>query len=1076
MSPLQQGSALSCAFPVLVNERVIGILDVESSTINAFDEHDERFLNTISSSVGTALERLRLFKEERRRTRVLNALYFATKSLAQSLEPEVIAENLIATMDELLGYEYVSLHLLEPDGQKLVPMALSPKMRSLRMYERGRDLIIEHTSMIGEGIIGWVAQHGQSIRTGDVSKDPRYQYVINGIQSELCIPLIARGNVIGVLNIESTLLDAFGEDDESLLTALANSAAISLENARLYQDALEAAERRAVLHRISQDIVRFGQDFEQIYKTIHEAAGKLMSCDVFVILLCDERSSSNVSVYTVENGQRLEAQHTPEDQGLAATVISKGRSIAAVNEVEIGKLDPVRLGSSRHVKSLVAVPMRMGDRIIGMISAQSYEPYAYEAEEQVLLEMLAAHAATAIENGRLFEEQGRRSKIIEALADIANEIATTRDVQAALDQITHRALDLLNANHVSIYLLQDDRATLKAVSAHGVYREELLSYSIKPGEGITGNIFLRGKPEIIHDMSVDTRRVTVPGTPKSDAILESMMCAPLILRGSSIGVINAWQLKENGLFNETELNFLVGIAHQVSICIKLGRLFHETNRQAQEAAAIAEVGRDISATLKLDTVLERIVSYARELLHAETSAVYLADPATATLRAIATLGKDAEQVKDYPLPIGKGILGNIALQNIGEIVNNTANDPRVVFVDGTQEEPFEHIMGVPIMLKDKHTGLLAIWRSGIGTDFAPRELDFLTNLARQTAVAIENASLYDETQRRIIELEIINRVSTSMRLAQSMEEMLPILLHETMALLNTPHGSIWMYSQTSNMLVQTISHGASAGIAHTSLSPIDGIVGHTFTSGKSYIASDLKNDPLLSSLNRESVHPGITGIFIPIQSTAGPVGVLVIGVEQGRRLTQEINLLTILAEITGNSIHRVQLFEQSQMQVRRLTTLRDIDAAITSSFDLRLTLNILMDQTLNHLNVDAVEVGLYHPDIQSFTYLASAGFQTPSSHPPAGAPGRRSGRAGYSQTIHSACYRPAECARDTERTIDPAGGICHLHWHSADRKRPDQGCLRDLPSFAAFAHPGLDGVPAHTGRAGGHRHRQLPAL
>jgi PAS domain S-box-containing protein len=977
-SSIVSGILAELSIPIRVNGRIVGVLEVASTTSNAFGENDERFLNTISSSVGTALERLRIFREEQRRSRELNALYYATKSLAQTLKVEVIAENLVSTMDELLGYEYASLYLLDDDERHLIPLAISQKLRHLRAQERVDQSPDQSNGTLGEGIIGWVAEHGQPLCTGDVEAEPRYQRMLKGIKSELCVPLIARGKVIGVLNIEAPIPDAYGEDDESLLTALANSAAISLENARLYQDALEAAERRAVLHRISQDIVRFGQDFEQIYMAIHEAAEKLMSCDVFIISLCDESTSSTVSVYTVENGKRLEAQRIPQDQGIGANVINEGKSIAAKNEAEIVKLDPIRFGSSRHVQSLVAVPMRVSNRIIGMISAQCYEQYAYGAEEQVLLEMLAAHAATAIENGRLFEEQGRRSKIIEALADIANEIATTRDVQAALDQITHRALDLLNANHVSIHLLQDDHVTLKAVSAHGAYRENLLSYSIKSGEGITGNIFLKGKPEIIHDMSLDTRRVTVPGTPKSDAVLESMMCAPLILRGKSIGVINAWRLKEIGLFNETELNFLVGIAHQVSICIESGRLFHETNRQAQEAAAIAEVGRDISSTLNLNIVLERIVSYAMELLNAETSAVFLTDTSTSTLRAIATLGRDSEELKHHSLPIGTGIIGTIAQQNVGEIVNDTLNDPRAVTVQGTEDEPFEHIMGVPIVLKDKNTGLLAVWRSGLGTDFAPRELNFLTSLARQTAVAIENARLYDETQRRIKELEIINRVSTSMRMAQSMEEMLPILLTETMALLDTSNGSIWMYSHTSNMLVQKISHGASSAIAYTSLSPIDGIVGHTFTSGKRYIADDLKNDPLLSSLNRESITPGLTGIFIPIQSTAGPVGVLVIGVPQGRQLTEELNLFTILAEITGNSIHRVQLFEQSQMQVRRLTTLRDIDAAITSSFDLRLTLNILMDQTLNHLNVDAVQIGLYQTDIQSLTYLASAGFQAPN--------------------------------------------------------------------------------------------------
>ncbi|MGE5464042.1 MAG: GAF domain-containing protein [Syntrophothermus sp.] len=1145
--PIASGIECELSIPIRVNGRVIGVLNVESKTPDAFGENDERFLNTITSSVGTALERLRYSKEEQRRSRELNALYLATKSLAQSLMPEVIASNLISTIEEVLGYEYASLYMLDADGQRLLPLAASQKMLSQKAHERDNEFRGRGTGALGKGITGWVAQYGRPIRTGDVDQEPRYERVLHEIKSELCVPLIARGRVIGVLSVKSTQPDAYSENDESLLTALASSAAICLENARLYQSALEAAERRAVLHRISQDIVRFGQDFEQIYLAIHEAAGQLMSCDVFIISLRDDPSDSNIAVYTVEEGIRYEPEGAPSKVGLAGKVINEGKSITLRNEEDIHKVDVIHFCAAKHVQSVVAVPMRMSDRILGMIAAQSYEPYAYGAEEQALLEMLAAHAATAIENGRLFEseqkrrqeaenlrqaataisstldpdqvlreilkalkhvihydnasvfmhegewlrmavcqgfpefekligkkfpasdelfeqmkntqqpiiiedaqrdsrfkkwgntfhvhgwmsvplvtrgrvmgcitldnyktgayskgiletamafanqaaaalenarlfqEQGRRSRIIEALADIANEIATTRDVQAAMDQITQRALELLNANNVAIYLLQDDNVTLKTVSAHGLYRKEILSHTRKAGEGMTGNVFLKGKPEIINDTHIDPRRVVVPGTPENPESKESLVCAPLILRGRTIGVINAWRLKENGLFNETELNFLVGIAHQVSICIESARLFQETNRQAQEAAAIAEVGRDISATLQLDAVLERIVSYAMNLLNAETSAVFLTDPSTSTLEAIATLGKDSEELKNHLLPIGSGILGNIALQNVGEIVNDTFNDPRAITVQGTQDDPFEHIMGVPIMFKDKHTGLLAIWRTGVGNDFTSRELDFLTSLARQTAVAIENARLYDEIQRRVKELEIINRISTSMRIAQSMDEMLPILLNETTALLDSPHGSIWMYSHPTNMLVQKLAYGSATKVAHTSLNSGDGIVGHTFTSGKRYIASDLKNDPLLFESNRQSIQPGLTGIFVPIQSTAGPVGVLTIAVNQNRQISEEINLLSILAEITGNSIHRVQLYEQSQMQVRRLTTLRDIDAAITSSFDLRLTLNILMDQTLTHLNVDAVEIGLYHPDIQSMTYLASAGFQIPSPSRP----------------------------------------------------------------------------------------------
>ena len=820
--------------------------------------------------------------------------------------------------------------------------------------------------------------------------------------------MAAGDKVFGLINLENRKPNFYTEEYAAISQTFANQAGIAIEKAKLYQDALRSAERRAVLHRISQDIVRFSQDSEQIYTAIHEAASKLMSCDVFMIRLRDETKNENISAYTVELGNRFELERVPGNQGLTGTVINDGKSLILRNDAEIGQMEVFHFGAPRSVQSVVAVPLRIGDQVIGMISAQSYEPYAYEIEEQVLLEMLATHAATAIENGRLFQEQSRRSKIIEALAAIANEIATTREVLPALDQIAQRALVLLNANDVAIYLLQEDKTTLKTVTAHGIYRKELLEHSPNVGEGITGSIFLEGKAEIIRNTSEDLRRVIVPGTPAREEKLESLMSSPLILRGKPIGVINAWRLKENGLFNESELNFLVGIAHQASICIESGRLFQETNRQAQEAAAIAEVGRDISSTLQLDVVMERIAAYAMELLHAETSAVYLTDTTTSSLRAIAALGIDSEEIKNDPLAIGSGILGNIARQNIGEIVNDTVNDPRAVIVKGTEKNPLEHIMGVPVLLKDKHTGLLAVWRSGISTEFLLRELEFLTSLARQAAVAIENARLYDEAQRRLRELEIINRMSTALRTTHSFDEMLPILLDETLQLINTSHGSIWLYDHTSDSLVQRIARGADTELKHVSLGLMDGIIGHAFRTGKTYFSPELKSDPLLFEGNRDSVTPGLGAVCIPIQSTAGPVGVLTITIETGRQINEEINLLTILAEITGNAIHRAQLYDQSQKQVRRLTSLRDIDSAIASSFDLRLTLNILMDQTLSHLSIDAVTIGLYHPDLQTLTYLPGIGFQHSISHTSTNADWGRAGWAGDPATTNTSHHRSAK--------------------------------------------------------------------
>ena len=951
--------------PIISGGQVTGVINIESTVRDAFSEKDEQLLITIANTLATAIDKLGLFEKEQQRRQQAEDLREATATLGTTLELGPLLTKILDAIAQLVPYDGASIFLehsqdemelvilREPSGPQSFPG------KKVQKSDVWNAMAISHkTSIITDS----------PVENGEAA---------NCLRSSMSVPLIAQDQVIGYIGLESCKPAPFTERDATLAQTFANSAAIAIGNARLYQDALRTADRRAVLHRISQDIVRFTQDSEQIYTAIHEAARKLMPCDVFIVALREEAKGENVPVYTVEAGHRFELRRVPFGQGLTGAVINEGKSLILRNETEIHQREVFHFGSPQHVQSVVAIPLRIGERVIGMISAQCYEPYGYGEEEQALLEMLATHAATAIENARLFEEQGRRSRIIETLTDIANEIATTRDVIPALDLIALRALDLLNANHVAIYLLQEDNVTLKTVTAHGIYRKELLSHTRKVGEGITGNVFLNGKPEIINDTREDPRRVVVPGTPERET-LESLMSSPLILRGKPIGVINAWRLKENGLFNHSELNFLVSIAHQASICIESGRLFDETNRQAQEAAAIAEVGRDISATLQLDIVMERIASYAMNLLHAETSAVYLADSSTASLRAIAALGLDSDEIKNQPLAIGSGILGNIAQQNVGAIVNDASKDARAIPVKGTQENQLEHIMGVPIVLKERHTGLLAIWRSGAGAEFLPRELDFLTSLARQAAVAIENARLYNEIQRRLKELETINRISMSLRVIYSVNEMLSVLLNETLELINTPHGSIWLYDQASKKLMQRIATGAESKLRQTSLRSDEGIVGHTFTTGKRYISPELRTDPLLHYEDQESMTPGLGGVCIPIQSTAGPVGVLMIALEAGRQVVEELHLITILAEITGNAIHRAELYQQSQEQVQRLTTLRDIDSAIASSFDLRLTLNILMDQTRTHLALDAVDIALYHPDLQSLTYLTGGGFRTPT--------------------------------------------------------------------------------------------------
>ena len=235
-------------------------------------------------------------------------------------------------------------------------------------------------------------------------------------------------------------------------------------------------------------------------------------------------------------------------------------------------------------------------------------------------------------------------------------------------------------------------------------------------------------------------------------------------------------MTESTEFTEEDLRMATLFANQAAAAVENARLFRETSQRAQEAAALAEVGRDISETLQLDVILERIAAYAKYLLKARTCAVYLPETGTRTLRAIASLGPYADEIKNDPLALGEGILGNIALRRSGEIINDVASDTRAIHIAGTESLPAEHLMGVPVLSKDQLTGLIAVWRIGEGHEFNSTELDFLSSLAGQVAVAIENARLFEAERRRYQEAEALRKATLVMASTLSLEKVLATIL------------------------------------------------------------------------------------------------------------------------------------------------------------------------------------------------------------------------------------------------------------------------------------------------------------
>jgi signal transduction histidine kinase/HAMP domain-containing protein len=232
------------AVPLLVGGRLVGAIDVaDADRTRRYTSDHVRVLNLFASQAAVAIENARLFDIEQRRAEQFRVISEVGRHIASILDVNELLREIVRLVKESFGYYMVNIGLI--DGEELAFIAgLGPA------YE---DPSFEPPRMAleTEGITPWVARSGEPLLSPDVSKEPRYLFVprFDETRSELAVPLKTSGGVIGVLDVQSDRLDAFDESDLAVLQALANQAAIAIENAELYASAREAREAAEVANR-----------------------------------------------------------------------------------------------------------------------------------------------------------------------------------------------------------------------------------------------------------------------------------------------------------------------------------------------------------------------------------------------------------------------------------------------------------------------------------------------------------------------------------------------------------------------------------------------------------------------------------------------------------------------------------------------------------------------------------------------------------------------------------------------------------------------------------------------------------
>src|SRR6266404_900025 len=222
------------AIPLIVKNKVIGVLNLETHEAGRFTDEHKRLLTLIASRMAVGIENARLHTRTTKQARTLVLLNEIARELTSILNVDELLKRIAELLSRLIDYQMFSILMVEAAGEKL------QHRFSLRFQE---NIQLKHDVPLGDGLVGYAARHRQTVLVPDVSKDPRYILLNPETRSELAVPLIYKEKVIGVLDLEHTRRGYFTEDHKRTLTTLAAQVAIAIENARLYEQIAKQEQR-----------------------------------------------------------------------------------------------------------------------------------------------------------------------------------------------------------------------------------------------------------------------------------------------------------------------------------------------------------------------------------------------------------------------------------------------------------------------------------------------------------------------------------------------------------------------------------------------------------------------------------------------------------------------------------------------------------------------------------------------------------------------------------------------------------------------------------------------------------------
>lgn len=491
---------------------------------------------------------------------------------------------------------------------------------------------------------------------------------------------------------------------------------------------------------------------DQVLSRILSLGGKVTAADYTTVLLVDKAGRVGQSAENLPGVLSIEFR--AREGGLTEWIERSGQAVIIDEIGEDGAIIPPlgegapRLANSHIVelgiKAVAGLPLVAKGNLMGVLYLHSHRPCAFRDQLPVLT-TFARTVSVALENARLYRAEHRRAQELQALYDIALSLTSQRELALLLPEIVQQAVELLEAETGSIYLVDQERRELRLTTCHGLVAK-YNGVTLKPGEGLAGQVFLSGKPLIVDDYRTWEGRAEVY---EADQPFTAVIEVPLKWQDEVIGVLAVTDDSSARTFTQADVELATLFANQAAIAIENARL-HEAEQAARESAdTLREVSHVVNSTLELDTVLSLVLRQAKRVLTYNTASILLFAGSEHTMAAVSGY-EDEELVKtEVALRLNESpILHAMSRDHRPIVIADVQENKHWVWVPGA--ENIRAWIGAPLLVRDEMIGVLMIDSTQPG-DYTAADASITQALANQAAIAIENARLYEAAQQEIAE-------------------------------------------------------------------------------------------------------------------------------------------------------------------------------------------------------------------------------------------------------------------------------------------------------------------------------------